>query len=140
MGMFDRDPNLEDHFKEGDRFVLRGLQYVGKIDTRHGQADKTLMHIVSRDTYPKTIVYSALGVGFANMAQRAERSEFPVVVEFVVLDIGGGKTLKKFAPIAVAPADFVKGEDGPPVDPAFLEVAATGATGGGTAADDDPGF
>jgi hypothetical protein len=116
MSMFDNDVNFEDHFEVGDRFVLTNIRYEGKITTKFGEAERTTMTIVTRDGYPKQEKFSALGVGFANMAKRAERKDFPVVVEYIVVDLPNNKTLKRLALVEVTPAAWKDGDDGPPID------------------------
>lgn len=113
--MFDREPNFEDHFTVGDRFVITGMQYVGSISTKFGPAEKTLITAVTRDSYPAKTTYSAIGAGFANLARRSERGDFPTVVEYRRVQLGEGRELKTFAPVAIEPRAFVEGDDGPPV-------------------------
>lgn len=135
MSMFDKVLNFEDVFTPGDRFVLTGMKFEGEITTRHGKAQRTTIKTVTRDSYPKVISYSALGVGFASMAKRAERSDFPVVVEYAVVNLPEDKTLKILAKVEVTPRDWKDGEDGPPV---VLEDYKSGDSE--TAADTDMPF
>lgn len=128
MGMYDNDANFEDNFSVGDRLVLMGMTYEGKISTRFGQADKTTIFAVTRESYPKSVRLSALGVGFANMARRAERSDFPHVAEYIIVDLPNGNTLKRFARVDVTPRDWNQGEDGPAIDP--TDYAPTASTSG----------
>lgn len=116
MSMFDQEPNFEEAFKEGDRFVLTAARFVGEVNTRHGKARKSLFTICTRESYPGQETYSALGAGFANMAERATPADFPVLVEYVRLNLPNGNTLKRFAPIPNGePGKFVKGEEYPPL-------------------------
>ena len=128
MGMFDQDLNFGENFEPGDRFVLTGLQYVGKINTRNGEAEKSIVTVCTRESYPKQERYSFLGIGVANMARKAEASDFPVVVEYYYQDRPDGKTLKLFARVNVTPGEFIKGNDGPPADVSLQ--AALNAPGG----------
>lgn len=117
MGMYDREPNFEDSFKEGDRFVLTGAEYAGTIQTREGPAEKAVFVIVSREHPDVKRRYSALGVGFANQAKRAEPSDFPHVAQYVRVPTGqGDNKVKLLAKVDVNPRDFINGEDGPPLD------------------------
>lgn len=117
MGMFDREPNFGETFTEGDRFVLMGAEYMGKISTREGPAEKSSFTIVSRAHPTEQIRYSVLGVGFANQAKRAKADDFPQVVEFITEATGtGDNRVKLVAPVNVDPRAFLDGEDGPPLD------------------------
>lgn len=138
MGMYDNDANFEDHFEVGDRLVLMGLTYEGQISTRFGKADKTTVFAVTRESYPKRLRFSALGVGFANMAKRAERGDFPHVAEYIVVDLPNGNTLKRFAKVEVTPAEWKDGNDGPAIDPA--EYAPSATTAGTTPETEDIPF
>jgi hypothetical protein len=125
--MYDREPNFEEHFTEGDRFVITGMNYVGSINTKFGPAEKTLITIVTLDSYPEKTTYSAIGAGFANLARRSERGDFPHVAQFMRVDLGEGKTLKTFSPVMIEPRAFVEGDDGPPLpesDPLHAPGAA----------------
>lgn len=134
--MYDQEPNFEESFGVGDRMVLMGLQYVGSINTRYGNAEKTLITVVTRESYPSRKTYSALGAGFANMARRAERGDFPHVAEYITVDLGGGKAVKRFARVEVDPKEWIDGEDGPPVD----VDALTPSRGASEATDDEIPF
>src|SRR5688500_18323251 len=89
MGMYDQEPNFEQKFNPGDRMILVGMQYVGPVNTKHGPAEKVFITVVTRDNAStdgdrvtgKPITYSALGVGFAALAKRASRADFPHVAE-----------------------------------------------------------
>lgn len=135
MGMYDRDPNFEEHFEVGDRFVVTGMEYVGTINTRFGEAHKTLITIVTRDSYPKRVTYSVIGAGFANLAQRADRADFPHVAEYVRVQLDARRDVKRLARVDVEPRDWKDGDDGPPVDVDALTPASSGV---GAAEDDIP--
>lgn len=126
MGMYDREPNFEETFTEGDRFVLLDAQYVGTINTREGPAEKVLFTIVSREHPDVKRKYSALGVGFANQAKRAERGDFPHVAEFARVPTGQGENrVKLLAKVDVQPRAFIDGDNGPPLPETDL-LAASG--------------
>lgn len=128
MGMFDREPNFGETFKEGDRFVLTAAEYMGKISTREGPAEKSSFTIVSRAHPTEAIRYSVLGVGFANQAKRAKDDDFPQVVEYITVPTGtGDNRVKVLAPVNVDPREFLDGNDGPPLDDQTVE-ATRGAT------------
>lgn len=138
MGMYESEPNFGETFDTNDRFILMGMRYVGTISTVHGPAEKTILRIVSRDHPDRIVEYSALGVGIANQAKRAKNDDFPHVAQLVSVDIGGNKSVKRFAPIEIDPRSFLNGDDGPAPDPKFLEAAAkTAASSGGS---DNLGF
>src|SRR5271157_3086906 len=108
MGMSDKEPNFEETFTEGDRFVILGMEYVGKIHTREGDAEKCLIQLVSREHPTRKVKYSALGVGLSNQAKRAERSDFPHVAEFVRIPTGqGDNKVKLLAKVDVDPREFL---------------------------------
>lgn len=133
MGMFDKEPNFGETFKEGDRFVLTAAEYVGTIQTREGLAEKSSFTIVSRAHPDEAIRYSVLGVGFANQAKRAKESDFPQVVEFITEATGtGDNRVKLLAPVNVEPRDFLNGNDGPTLDATATQRVKKGA--------DDLGF
>lgn len=135
MGMYDREPNFEENFDVGDRMVVVGMEYVGTINTRFGEAHKTLVTLVTRDSYPKRTTYSVIGAGFANLARRAERSDFPHVAEYVRIQLDERRDVKRFARVDVAPRAFVEGDDGPPVD---VDALSPQNAQTGTATDDIP--
>lgn len=112
MGMYDQIPNFEDNFNVGDRMVLCDLQYEGTIPTVHGQAERSTVRVRTRTG---EATYSALGVGFANLAKRATSEDFPHVAEYVRIDLKGDKTLKLFAPVQVGIEAWLNGDDGPPL-------------------------
>lgn len=118
MGMFDRDPNFGEKFSTGDRFVLVAAKYDGTMKTVHGDAEVSILTIVSRDEPKKKIDYRALGQGLAEQAKRASSGDFPQVVELQEIPTGNGdKKVKKLAPVLVDPREFLEGNDGPaPVD------------------------
>lgn len=117
MGMYDREPNFEDSFQVGSRFVLTGAEYVGSINTREGPAEKSIFTIVSREDPQTEVRYSALGIGFANQAKRAESSDFPHVAEYTRIATGqGDNKVKLLAKVEVEPRAFLNGEDGPPLE------------------------
>lgn len=138
MGMYDREPNFEENFSEGDRFVITGMEYAGTINTRFGPAEKTLIQIVSREHPTVKRTYSAIGSGFAQLAKRADRGDFPHVAEFIRVKLDEKREVKRFAPIDVDPRAFIDGENGPPLSAEFhpdvLKAEPVGATGNG---DDD---
>ena len=138
MGMYDKEPNFEETFSTGDRFVITGMEYAGTINTRFGQAEKTLIQIVSRDHPDVKRTYSAIGAGFAQLAKRADRGDFPHVAEFIRVKLDEKREVKRFAPIDVEPRAFIDGDNGPPLSAEFhpdvLATAPTGPTGNG---DDD---
>lgn len=135
MGMYDKEPNFEETFTEGDRFVLLDAQYVGTINTREGPAEKSLFTIVSREHPTIKRKYSALGVGFANQAKRAEKGDFPHVAQFTRVPTGqGDNKVKLLAKVEVDPRAFIDGEDGPELPDTDL-LAATGQ-----AREEDVGF
>lgn len=138
MGMYDQEPTFEDHFQPGDRMVLMGLEYVGTITTRFGDAQKVRVSVITRESYPNRLVFSALGAGFANLAQRASAQDFPHVVQYVRVPLADGKDVKRFVRVDVSPADWKDGDDGPAIDLAGLapEPVAPGI-GGST---ESPGF
>lgn len=138
MGMYDREPNFEDDFRRGDRFVLMGLDYVGEISTSKGPAQKVLVKLITRESYPNTLTYSALGVGLAAMAQKAEPSDFPHVVEFIRSRRPSGNEVKLFARVDVTPADWRQGDDGPPLN--LAEIEPPTPDGEPTPSRVDPGF
>lgn len=140
MGMYDPEPNFEDSFSEGDRFILMGMEYVGSIQTRFGPAEKVLLDIVSREHPTKRVKYSAIGRGFAAMAKRAERGDFPHVAEFIRVDLPGGNQVKRFARVEVDPREFLNGDDGPELEPSQLGDALAGGAGSTAPADDDIPF
>jgi hypothetical protein len=128
MGMFDKEPNFGETFKEGDRFVILAAEYVGEIRTQHGKAEKSVFTIVSRDHPDRKIRYSVLGTGFAGQARRAEASDFPMVAEFVTVPTGNdGNRVKLLAKVDVTPRAFIDGEDGPAIEP--LEPTTAPAAG-----------
>lgn len=145
--MFEREPPFEENFPVGSRFVLMGLTYTGAITTAVGKAHRSLITIITRESYPARATYSVLGVGFKNMAERATAGDFPVVVEYIRVALPGGRDVKRLAPVMdgdrpLSPGAFRLGEDGDPIDmSAFETTAATTAPGdGGTTEDDSPGF
>lgn len=119
MSMYDVEPNFEKTFSEGDRFVLTALKYVGSVNTMHGPAQKVLVTIVTRESYAseteRQVTYSALGAGFAALAQRATAKDFPHVAEYVRVALAGGNSVKRFARVDIEPGDWIKGDDGPPL-------------------------
>lgn len=121
MSMYTTDPNFEDDFKVGDVIVLTNLQYVGKINTRHGDAEKVMVSLVTRESYPTVLTYSALGAGFANLARRASPGDFPHVAQYIRVPLPQGRQVKRFAPVTLNgqplnPKQWVEGLDGDPVD------------------------
>lgn len=143
MSLFDREPNFEEHFKVGDRFVLMNLTFSGTIQTRVGKAERSVLTAVTRDSYPRQIAYSVLGVGFRAMAEQATESDFPVVVEYVRVPLAGGKEVKRLARVMngetpLTPMDYVHNSvDGDPIDLSqFQSSADSGQVPGG----DGPGF
>ena len=117
MGMFDKEPNFGEAFKEGERFVLTGAEYVGKISTREGPAEKSIFKIVCREHPAEEVSYSVLGVGFANQARRAKDDDFPQVVEYITVPTGtGDNRVKIVAPVNIDPRQFLEGDDGPQLD------------------------
>lgn len=132
MGMYDREPNFEETFTEGDRFVVLNAEYVGTINTREGPAEKVILEIVSRMEPTKRIKYSALGVGLANQAKRASRSDFPHVAEFVRVPTGtGDNKVKLLAKVDVEPRAFIDGDDGPPIQVQADLLSGSGSGGNG---------
>jgi hypothetical protein len=116
MGMYDKEPNFGETFKEGDRFVILGAEYVGSISTREGPAEKSIFTIVSREHPSSKVRYSVLGIGFANQAKRASRDDFPHVAEYVTVPTGRGENrVKLLARVEVEPRAFIDGDDGPPL-------------------------
>lgn len=139
MGMYDREPNFEDTFSEGDRLILMGMEYVGSVNTKFGSAEKVIIDIVSRADTPtggKRERYSAIGRGFAAMARRAERGDFPHVAEYVRVELAGGNTVKRFERVDVAPRDFLNGDDGPELAP--RDILSAGGSGAAATEDDIP--
>jgi hypothetical protein len=123
MGMFDREPNFGEAFKEGDRFVLTSAEYIGKIHTREGVAEKSSFTIVSKEHPQEEVRYSVLGIGFANQAKRAEGDDFPRVVEYITLPTGtGDNRVKLVAPVNVDPRAFLEGNNGPPLDKGITSI------------------
>lgn len=121
MSMYTTDPNFEETFSVGDQFVITGLEYNGKINTRFGEAEKVTVFLVTRDSYPDVLKYSALGAGFANLARRASPGDFPHVAQFIVVPLPQGRQVKRFAPVLLdgkplGPKEWVDGMDGDPVD------------------------
>jgi hypothetical protein len=115
MGMFDREPNFGEIFKEGDRFVLDAAEYIGKISTKEGPADKSSFTIRTQ-AKPEPTRYSVLGVGFANQARRAEPGDFPQVVEFTTQPTASGDNrVKLVQPVNISPEEFLAGNNGPPL-------------------------
>ena len=113
MGMFDREPNFGEAFSVGARFIITAAEYVGKISTREGPAEKSSFTIITRSDRQPTR-YSVLGVGFANQAKRSEPDDFPAVVEYVTEATGqGDNRVKLLAPVMVSPDEFLNGNDGP---------------------------
>lgn len=129
MGMFDRDKNFGEVFKPGDRFILTSLVYEGEIQTVNGAAEKSRAGIVLRneggDKTPEK--YSMLGKGFAEQARRAQRTEFPCVVEYVKIPLSNDKEVKRLEPVAVDPGEWFNGNDGPPLS---TEMVAAGVASG----------
>lgn len=117
--------------------VLMGLEYVGSVSTKHGPAEKVLVTVITRESYPARKVYSALGVGLAAMAKRATPADFPHVAEFNHARLASGNTVKRFFPIDVSPADWKDGNDGPALT--LEDTTPIGPTEGSVNAD-DPGF
>lgn len=116
MGMFDKEENFGEAFKEGDRFILNAAEYIGQIQTREGAAEKSIFTVITRE-HPDPVRYSVLGVGFANQAKRAEPGDFPQVVEYITQPTGSGDNrVKLVAPVRVSPEDFLNGNDGPRMD------------------------
>lgn len=116
MGMYDKVPNFGEAFVPGDRFVLLGAEYAGKINTRYGEAEKSVFTIVSRDKPTVKVRYSALGAGFARQAQNAERGDFPHVAEYTISATGkGDNEVKLLVRVDVDPRAFIDGDDGPPL-------------------------
>lgn len=114
--MFDKEPNFGEAFKEGDRFVLDNAEYVGKIQTREGPAEKSSFTIRTQD-HLEPVRYSVLGIGFANQAKRASVDDFPQVVEFITEPTGSGDNrVKLVAPVRVEVEDFLAGNNGPRLD------------------------
>lgn len=116
MGMYDRAPNFEDEFHAGDRMVLMGLKYEGTVQTRVGPAEKVTVELVTRDSYPDVLTFSALGVGFAAQAKAAVPADFPHVAEYARVRQPSGNEVKRFVPVNVAPKAWVDGDDGPAAD------------------------
>lgn len=116
MGMFDKEANFGEAFKEGDRFILDNAEYMGKIQTREGPAEKCSFTIRTRE-HPEPVRYSVLGVGFANQAKRSDPDDFPQVVEFITEPTGtGDNRVKLVTPVRVSPDDYLAGDDGPRLD------------------------
>lgn len=137
MTMYERDPNFEDAFTVGDRFVVTAMVYEGQINTKFGPAEKTRISIVTQDGYPETVTYSVIGAGFANLARRASAEDFPHVAEFIHVPLGDNKHVKRLAPVDVDPKAFVEGDNGPEIDlDSFAPKPGTGNGG----ADAGPGF
>lgn len=114
MGAFTAAPNFGEKFNKGDRFVVTNMKYNGKIKTRYGDAESSMLTIVSRDHPSQKISYLALGVGIARQATQAEPGDFPQVVELTDSPTSTpGNTVKLLAPIMVDPREFIDGNDGP---------------------------
>lgn len=116
--MYQPDPPFEEACKVGDRFVLMDMKYMGTINTKFGPAHKTLISIVTRESYPGTLTYSAIGAGFRALAERSEPGDFPHVAEYITVDLPGGKHVKRFAPVPdTDPRAFIHDDnDGGPID------------------------
>lgn len=135
MGMYDREENFEEKFKVGDRVVLTAMRHIGAINTRFGPAEKVLITVVTRKSYPSATTYSAIGQGFAAQAQASTPADFPHVAEYVRVRLPSGNEVKRFMPVPGLPAGkegcaaWVKGNDGGKV---VVEHAVdeSGATGG----------
>lgn len=145
MSMFDREPNFEDTFKVGDRFVVTSLKYMGTINTRFGPAHRSTITIVTRDGYPRRSTYSVIGVGFKNLAERSSVTDFPVVVEFITVELPNNRSVKRIAPVTLNgekldPRTFVNGEDGDPIDMGEFAPNITADTPSGAMPDDDIPF
>ena len=124
MGMYDKSPNFGETFNVGDRFVILNAEYAGTINTRYGDAEKSVFTIVSREHPTTKVRYSALGAGFARQSQNAERSDFPHVAEYVTVPTGkGNNTVKLLAKVNQDPRAFIDGEDAPPLMPDEVAVA-----------------
>lgn len=142
--LFEREPNFEDHFKVGDRFVLMGLQYMGPMRTKMGLAERSVVTAITRESYPARLSLSVIGVGFKNMAERATVGDFPVVVEYIRVPLSGGREVKRLAPVTkdgepLTPGDWKNGENGDPVNiDQFVSPSAT--TISGSDGDESPGF
>lgn len=140
MSLYDREPNFEDTFAVGDRFVVTDLRYTGTIRTKFGDAHRCLITIVTRDGYPKRETYSVIGAGFKNLAERATRGDFPHVAEYVRVELSGGRDVKRLALVMdgderLDPRAFVNGTDGDPID-----VNSLAPGDGGAPAEDDIPF
>lgn len=126
--MYDRAPNFEDEFKSGDRMVLTALRYEGTVQTRVGPAEKVTVSLVTRDSYPNVLTFSALGVGFAAQAKAAVPTDFPHVAEFARVRQPSGNEVKRFVKIdGVTPKEWVEGKNGPKVDIPHADAAVPDA-------------
>lgn len=117
MGAFDKRKNFEDEFSEGDKFVLLGLKYEGTIKTREGDADLTIARVRTGERQAENL--GILGRGIAGQARRAERSDFPCVVEYGRVQLSEDRSMKVLAPVVIGESGcraFVGGEDVGPAD------------------------
>jgi hypothetical protein len=115
MGMYDKAPNFGEHFKDGDRFILGGAAYQGRIKTQYGEAECCILRIQTREE-PKLVDYLALGQGIASQVKRAEPSDFPHVAEITRQPRPDGQTVKLLALVDVSTSEWVQGNDGPPLE------------------------
>lgn len=132
MSMYDNAANFEEHFNVNDRMVLTGMTYVGLINTRFGPAKKVLIDVCTRESYPKSVQYSAIGEGFAALAQNATPDDFPHVAQYVRVRLPSGNEVKRFAPVPDLPegregcSAWIKGDDGGPVNIEHADVETPG--------------
>jgi len=74
-----------------------------------------------------------LGDGFAEQAKRAERGDFPCVVEYVKVPTGNGdREVKRLERVEVDPKAWYEGDDGPPLDLATVAASSTSGSGDDT--------
>lgn len=142
MGMFDKRQNFEDYFKEGDKVILINAKYQGKIKTREGDADLSLLRV--RVGPGKAETLGILGAGIASQVRDAEPGDFPCVVEFGRVSLSGDRQMKVLAPVAIGEAacrDFAAGKlANATADYSRWQGAADEPGDAGSAPTDDPGF
>jgi hypothetical protein len=131
-------PNFGETFTTGDRFIVTDAKDGGAIKTVHGEAQRGLFQIVSRNHPDKKVLYQALGEGLAEQARKAEPGDFPCVMELVAIPTGkGDNKIKRLILIDVAPRAFIDGDDGPALT---VEDNLTAGDAVGASTEDALGF
>lgn len=95
MGMFDNPEKLEDHFQEGEEFVLIAAKMGNLLQTIHGESRPVLLRIRKdgREDW-----CSIFGQGLAAQVDRMEQGDLPATVRVERVATKSGNRVKVLVP------------------------------------------